>query len=71
MKETTYKGLVEAIEKLGDVQKKIRNSFNVSETNQDIKDAREYGYISSSIKDLELITDELKTIRSLFFLKDE
>ncbi len=71
MKESTYKGLVEVIEKLADVQKRIRNSFNVSETNLDIKDAREYGYISSSIKDLENITDELKTIRSLFFLKDE
>ncbi|HRR49603.1 MAG TPA: hypothetical protein P5293_06595 [Bacteroidales bacterium] len=71
MKESTYRGLVKVIERLDSVQKKIRNSFNVSETNLDIKDAREYGYISSSIKDLEDITDELKTIRSLFFLKDE
>lgn len=71
MKETTYKGLTEVIEKLADVQKRIRNSFNVSETNQDIKDAREYGYISSSIKDLEAIVEDMKNLRAYFFLKDE
>jgi hypothetical protein len=70
MKNSTKKELTDLIIRIQAVVGKINRCFHIDEDNLTIKDAREYGYINTAIKELETIVEDMKAVRSNFFLKD-